>query len=234
MSSSFTAFTELAESKKQPHTRTLRTSLGQKLLDTFVAVSGRFFSEPYHPGLFDYATAGIAYILGLLLLGSFELRKPILTIGAVIGAVILNAPFIVARYAVATLVTIAASPIILLVHLISSGIAKKYKNAAMNLTGDIFQSEVQSDCSLKGINIPRSLRDYLTETQLNIDDLAITLEEEPAITVPATAAAIPAKKYLLQFWRKATDTKKANTELPYSVKIKKRDLTPLEYPPYSN
>jgi len=234
----FNPFLEIAESKKRPHARTLRTSLSQKLWDAFNTINGRppVLSDKPHIGLFDIGTLFIpALFLGMLSWSLDATDKSPLAFFAVIPLVIINIPLVAARFVVSAIATIVTSPITGLVHLFSSLMAKKTKKQAIDLVGDMKNGE---QCSLK---------DYLAAAHMDLEELNITLKKEAnphgliqeeydenAQHCPSKPPRLPAaKNYRLMFWRKATGPSSAlecegclnggcdQTHAPFSVAIQK-------------
>lgn len=114
----YNAFRNVIETKKYPHARAVRTSFRQKVADAFFTFAGSFFDRDHinHVGLFDYATLGIAYGLGELFFKATSIQNSIACAIASGILLLLNLPFVIARYAIAAVLTLVSLPIILAVH----------------------------------------------------------------------------------------------------------------------
>ncbi len=146
-SGSLNPFKGIIETQFSPHARTLRTSLGRKILDTFRIFAGQplHSSKEAKAGLFDYITLMIPFIIHRInhwankraYLGGFQeeqsRRHP-----SVIPTLVISAPLagllFIPRFIFAAVATLAVLPIIAGVQLVSTIAAHKLKQEMGALT----------------------------------------------------------------------------------------------------
>lgn len=116
--------TDATTGTKYIHARTLRTTFLRKLWLTFRTFTGSALLQPEHVGLLDYPLLMIPRILGKVL-GNAQYANG--------KALILQGAFLLARTAAATALTLALSPIVAAVHLVSRIASYGYRKA-LNVT----------------------------------------------------------------------------------------------------
>ena len=111
-----------------------------------------------------------------------------------VPTLLINIPLIIAWVAFSIAATILFSPIIAIVHGISRLFTKQNYNEALNLQGDSKEGE------------KKSLREYLLEKNMDIEELNITLKQLKKKSVQKNSSDTLSKtnRYQLMFWRKAT------------------------------
>ncbi len=163
-------FEFIIETNTFPHSRTLRSSLIQKILDTFTVYYGRdediYPTFTHRPGVFDYITLGVPYVIASLL---NILRTVIIerqkkrdnkasatSIGRIMGFIdslvqsllVILSEIIqgIIYYAPKTLfsfsLTILSLPIILIVHAFSDWISSRKKTEVQTLDGINYEIKV--------------------------------------------------------------------------------------------
>ncbi len=156
--------------------RTQRTTLGQKFKDTFFAFAGKVRVSDLNPGeresllgaksprmgIFDYLTLGIPLLATKLFYAAdyFKrkdytlLARPVAILGFIANIILLPL-----RYLVATVATIAVSPVVLVTQFYSKIVGSKEYNEALEIP-------IEAGGTY--------LRDYLALNQIDASDLRLT------------------------------------------------------------
>ncbi|WP_146740019.1 hypothetical protein [Legionella quinlivanii] len=146
----FNPFSGIQEAKRTPHARTLRTSLSQKIKDTYFIFAG----NENHVGIYDYASLFIPRLLENVLPWRWAFA------------------FYILRAIVSGAATTLVLPIVLIVHAVSESIAWNYKKQAMELKG----YEIGGD--LENGKLQRlSCAEFLERNNLDIEDIQVTVEK---------------------------------------------------------
>ncbi|KTC68901.1 hypothetical protein Lbir_2434 [Legionella birminghamensis] len=145
----FNPFSGIREAKHTPHARALRTSLRQKVKDTYFIFAG----NENHVGIYDYVSLFIPRL--------FENVLPWR------GAVF----FYALRAIVSGAATALFFPIVLIVHSVAALIAANYKKRAMELRGYEIDSRHEN-----GQMHNLSCAEFLAKNQLDVEDIQVTVE----------------------------------------------------------
>lgn len=194
-------FEFIIETKAFPHSRTLRSSLSQKILDTFTVYYGRDEYVPYkfihRPGIYDYLTLGIPYVIASILniLRSLIIERqnnkesatsigrirsfvqPLLVIlSEIIAGIIYYAPKTLFSF----VLTILSLPIILIVHACSDWMSSRKKTEVQTLDGINYKKSVSLASDLR--NNEEFIENYtpLLERLSTINTFLYGLEPSPA------------------------------------------------------
>jgi hypothetical protein len=169
------AFRNTLGSEKFPHAPTYRRTFKEKIEHTFYVFAGSFFdkSERNHVGLFDYATLGIAYGLGRLLEKTSSIFSssavPLVFSFIIVG--LINLPFIIARYAIAAILTFLALPFIFAVDRITASKSKELKQAVLTLEVDVVSHEKGETITKK-----QTIGSYLQERDMTLENLTTEVD----------------------------------------------------------
>ncbi len=159
MSTNYSPFADIFETKTHPHARTLRTSFSQKLTDAFDIIAGELLAETNHVGLFDYFTLFVPYLL--IRANEWLEKSGYDTLSSVLFTI--NIVIFLPRILVAVIGTILCLPIIASVHGISKLIAGQAYSEALDIKGKKADEEDL---------VP--LSNYLIKTKLTLEDLNST------------------------------------------------------------
>lgn len=172
---SFNPFYRIIETTKFPHARTLRTSLWQKLWDTF----GVFAGNEDHPGLLHYLTFFIIIPIDFLVALAWEsMDSDEDMIGMLL---ILAVPLQLVYYTAAALLTLVVSPMVGVIHLV--GRVGRYFSEDYNSEQALQEIHGTTDFSEKNKftsgfeqkkNIDMSLQESLSRHHLTTDDIEVT------------------------------------------------------------
>ena len=167
-------FHGLIESSEYPLARFKRTSLGQKIWDSFVVFAGKppLLVEKPQLGLYDYCTLGIPFLLNQWMTDGLNARKnnPWLK-KLVIPLVLLNIPLFLFRCLAAIVLTIIAMPLVGLVHLASHLASRSDKNNIYKTQGHYLWQET-------------TLGKVLEHNHLGLDDLNIEINKDQIVFKP--------------------------------------------------
>lgn len=161
----FFPFTELIETPRFPHARTLRTSFLQKLMDTYHVMAGEanLAAPKPHVGVFDYLTLFVpAGFLGLYLWCLNNRGERFLANALLIPVFLINTPLLVARSLFGGVTTVLFSPVIAIVHGLSRLAASQSHADALNLQG-----QQENDRTIM------SLGNYLAQNNMGIEELNV-------------------------------------------------------------
>ncbi|MBA3661930.1 MAG: hypothetical protein H0W64_09390 [Gammaproteobacteria bacterium] len=179
-------FNEIIETPVAINARALRTSLAQKMQDTFYLFSGTFFSRKRnHFGLYDYLTLFIPYALATSSINFFlspnQTDNPISNALTLVGfiatgvpAVILNAP----RYLLGSLFTGLCMPFVLASHGLSLMIGNTHKQH-LNAFPISLATHETDNANLQAKNNftnQETLGNYLRKNNLTYEDISVNCQ----------------------------------------------------------
>jgi hypothetical protein len=157
---SLNPFFILNESVRFPHARILRTTLWQKLCDTFFIFAGSF-TKPEHVGIFDYLTLMIPYGFTQLAIWLFSSNNFFVRLSSV-PFVLVSIVLAVVRYTTAISFTLFVSIIVGAIH------------AGSTIEGDRIKNKVLSMQLRDNYHTHSStLGQYLNEKEVSIEDIHI-------------------------------------------------------------
>lgn len=160
MSTKYSPFADIFETKTHPHARTLRTSFSQKLTDAFNIIAGDILIDTKRIGLFDYFTLFVPYLL--IKANKWLDNSGYDTLSQVLFMT--NLVILLTKLLVAAIGTILCLPIIASVHGISKLVAGQTYSEALDVRGT---NERQEEMTLGN---------YLMKTKQNVEDFVSTYE----------------------------------------------------------
>lgn len=159
------------ESNKHIHAHTLRTTLKEKIKDSFFVFAGTVktidHDEPRYLGLFDYITLGIPFMVDYWVEKISNMESYTLLINPIdhLILVALCLVFNLIRYSLAAIFTLIALPIVLIIHAVSAIISNPLKERADTLP-------ISSSIG-RYLGDTRSLSELLVEKSLTYEELEI-------------------------------------------------------------